>query len=550
MRLLIPLGLYLLALAIRIVAAGELPFPTTEPAAYYLGVAQNLVAGEGLVSHAVWSYATPPLEVPKPAFELWLPMSTFVSAAAMSVLGSSFWAAQIGGALLGAAVAPLAWAMGRETANTQGLDSRRGRAVAITSGLLAAVLSPLVLGSIVPDSYIPFTVFVLAAAVLIPRVVGARDGHDDVAPPSVVASLALGVAMGLAYLSRQEVVWLGLTVMVMQAWVLHWRPTGTRLREAARRLWPVFAGGLLVVLPWLARNYLELGSPFPGQAVDNLFLVENEDIFAFREHPDAATYLAQGAATVLTNPLRAVVDNFTSVILLPAFPVGIAGLISLIGLWRSPALRRPTALTAVLMCSVLIFVSTMVLFPVATLWGTFMHSSGPLLVGLGVMAALGGDALMARISRLRAWDRPNVMIAPIALVSITFLFTVFQVRTFGLASNETEARFETLAASLAATAEAAGQELPATFITDRPMWLAGTTERYALALPDEDIESILELGDAFGTRWLVVADERGRYPDVLLDPANRACLVAEPTSLQAPGGDAWLFLLADECSSA
>ena len=76
--------------------------------------------GQGLVSDGVWSYATPPLAVPKPAFELWLPMSTFVSAAAMSVLGASFWAAQVGGALLGAAVAPLAWAIGREAARARG----------------------------------------------------------------------------------------------------------------------------------------------------------------------------------------------------------------------------------------------------------------------------------------------------------------------------------------------------------------------------------------------------------------------------------------------
>ena len=170
MRWLIPLGLYLLAIVVRLLAATEIPFPTTEPSAYYVDVAQNLVNGQGLVSDAVRSYATPPLEVPKPAFELWLPMSTFVSAAAMAVLGSSFWAAQVGGALLGALVAPLAWAIGREAANAQGLDSRRGRAVAITSGLLAAVLSPLVLGSVVPDSYTPFTVFVLLAALLVPRV--------------------------------------------------------------------------------------------------------------------------------------------------------------------------------------------------------------------------------------------------------------------------------------------------------------------------------------------------------------------------------------------
>ena len=550
MSWLIPLGLYALALVLRLLVANELPFPTAEPSAYYVDVARNLVAGEGLVSSGVWSFSTPPLEVPKPAFELWLPMSSLVSAAAMTLLGSSFWAAQVGSAVLGAAVAPLAWAVGREAANAQGLDSRRGRAVAITAGLLAAVLSPLVLGSVVPDSYTPFTVFVLAAGLLIPRVTGARNGHDDVMPPSIVAGLALGLLMGLAYLSRQEVIWLGLTVLIMQGWVLNWRPTGARLREATHRLWPVFVGGLVVVVPWLTRNYLELGSPFPGQAVENLFLVENEDIFAFRHHPDAATYLAQGAGVVLMNPLRAAWDNLLNVILFPAFPVGVAGLIALVGMRRSRALRRPTALVALLLSGLFIFVSVMVLFPVATLWGTFMHSAGPLLVALGVVAALGGDDLLARISAWRAWERPNVIIAPIALVSMAVLFSLLQVRLLSTQSHDTQTRYAALAAAVDQVAQAEGTTPPETLISDHPLWLAEATGGYAVALPDEEVDAVAELGGVFGTDWVVIVDERGRYPEALLDPAAAGCLTAAPVALEGTEAGAWLFRLKEACPSA
>ena len=473
-----PLGLYLLALLIRLVAAAAMPFPTTEPSAYYVSVAANLLAGDGLVSDGVWSYATPPLQAPKPAFELWLPMSTFISAAAMSVLESTFWAAQVGAALLGAAVAPLGWALGREAALMQGLDARRGRAVAIAAGLLAAVLSPLVLGAAVPDSYTPFTVFVLAGALLVPRVLGVRTGPTGVAPaPNAFAGVGLGLAMGLAYLSRQEVIWLGLTVLLMLGWSLRERPSGTRLRDATARLWPVVLGGLVVVVPWLLRNWIELGSPFPGQAVENMFLVENEDIFAFRERPDAATYLAQGAATVLWNPLAAAWDGLLNVIIMPAFPVGLAGLVALVGMRRSPALRRPTALAAVLISSALTFVSTVLLFPVATLWGTFMHSSGPLLVALGVVAALGGDALLARISELRHWERPNIVLAPVALIAVAGLLTAFQVRVFADQSVEGESRWEALAASVTAVAAADGTEVPAT-LDHRPPNLAGRGSRW------------------------------------------------------------------------
>ncbi len=549
-RWLIPLGLFLLALLLRLLAAIEIPFPTTEPSAYYVGVAQNLVNGQGLVSDAVWSYSTPPLEVPKPAFELWLPMSTFISAAAMAVLDDSFWAAQVGGAIVGALVAPLAWAIGREAANAQGLDSRRGRAVAITAGLLAAVLSPLVLGSVVPDSYTPFTVFVLLAALFVPRVIGAHDGHDDIMPPSIVAGLALGVFMGLAYLSRQEVVWLGLSVLLMQGMVLSWRPTGARLREASTRLWPVFAGGLLAVVPWLVRNTVELGTPLPGQAVENMFLVDNEDIFAFGDHPNLATYLAQGAAEVVRNPFEGAVDGLVNVLVLPAFPIGLVGLLTLALMWRAPFLRRPTALMAVLLSGLLIFLTTVLLFPVATLWGTFMHSSGPLLVGLGVAAAIGGDALLARISTVREWEKPNVIIAPIALVLTATVMTAFQVMVFGAQARDTQERIGSVAASLAEAAAADGRAQPRTIITDHPMWLAGATGGYAIALPAEDIASVQELGATFGTPWIVVIDERGPYPGALLSEDARACLAAEPTRLETSAGEAWLFELAEACDAS
>ena len=289
-------GLYLLALAIRLVAASQIPMPSTEPSAYYADVAGSLVRGEGLVSHAVWSYATGPLVVPKPAFELWLPMSSLVSALSMTVLGSTWWAAQVGSALLGALVAPLTWAVARGAARGAGLDARRTRAVAIASGVLAAILGPLVLASAVPDSYLPYLVFSLMAVLLIPPWLGIRDGApaSPAGGPTWLAGVGLGVLMGLAYLSRQEAIWLGLTVLLMLAWALRSRPPGTRLREAVRRLWPVVVGGLLVVVPWLVRNTLEFGSPFPGQALENMVLVRNEDIFAFADRPNLGRYLDQG----------------------------------------------------------------------------------------------------------------------------------------------------------------------------------------------------------------------------------------------------------------
>ena len=548
--LLVPLGLWVLALVVRLVVAQQIPFPTTEVSAYFVGVAGNALEGNGLVSDAVWSYATPPLEAPTPAFEIWLPMASLMAVLSMGVLGASYGAAQVSGALMGALIAPLVWGVAREAVAAHGLDRRRGGAVALAAGLIAAVLSPFVLNSAIPDSYVPFTVFTLVAALLLPRVLGLRNGSEAVPSrtPVIIGGLALGLALGLAYLSRQEVIWFGLTALIFLFLVVRGHAPGTRSKEIVARLWPIVAGGLVAVLPWLARNIAEFGTPLPGQAVENMFLRRNEDIFAFMDRPGAAEYLAQGLGTVLSNPLQAALDVFVDVLVIPAFPIGIIGIVALVFLRRSPAVRRPTALATLLVGGTLVFATTVVLFPVATLWGTFAHASGPLLAALVVLSALGGDALLARISAIREWERPNIIVAPMALLAVVIVLGLLQTVIVARQSRGFAQRYANLAAELIAYGEAAGTGLPDTVITDHPMWLATTLGTSAIALPDEDTDAILELSRTFSAPWLVVVDERGRYPDALISGGQ--CLAADPVRLAVGAQVSWLFVLDDACDHA
>ena len=71
---------FVVALLVRILAASIVVFPQPEDTAYYVGVARNLLDGHGLTSNAIWSFQTPPLSFPRPAFEVWLPLPTFLFA--------------------------------------------------------------------------------------------------------------------------------------------------------------------------------------------------------------------------------------------------------------------------------------------------------------------------------------------------------------------------------------------------------------------------------------------------------------------------------------
>ena len=541
----VPVGLFLLALAVRLLVIPIVSMAPTEGAAYYVGVAANLVGGHGLVSDAVWSYATPPQVVPKPAFELWLPMATFIAALPMAVAGASLAAAQVGMAVLGALVAPLAWLVGREAAAVSGLDARRTRGVAITSGLLAAVLAPFVTAVAGPDSTTPFLVFGTLAALLGARpcrpwrAAGAGRGPPGwrSAWPSAWRTSPARRRSG----SRSRG-WRCSTADLRRS-----RP-GPVLRSLVGALWPVVAGGLIVVVPWLVRNTFDLGSPLPGQAVENLWLRRNEDIFAWLDRPTASAYLARGAGAIVGDRDRR------------AHPpdrvgAGDAGVPRRSpGRWprslRCGGRRRsagPTALALLLLGGLLTFLATALLFPVATQWGTYLHSAGPLLVGLVVATALGGDALLARISARRGWAQVNTIITPIALLAVAVPLLGLQLLILGRASSERAERFAAVATVLAARVPADGDP-PPTFITDHPMWLAAATGATAIALPDEPLPAVADLARTYGARWLVVFDQDGRYPAELVGPDAAACLEGPALRVGPAGAPVVLARIDPECT--
>jgi hypothetical protein len=109
---------FAVALLVRSALAASLHFPTPEDTAYYVGVARNLVQGHGLVSNAIWSFQTPPLVFPRPAFEVWLPLPSLIAVPFMALFGATFDAAKIGAVLVGSLVPVLAWRLGHEVPRT------------------------------------------------------------------------------------------------------------------------------------------------------------------------------------------------------------------------------------------------------------------------------------------------------------------------------------------------------------------------------------------------------------------------------------------------
>ncbi|MEO5705319.1 MAG: hypothetical protein ABIZ52_05760 [Candidatus Limnocylindrales bacterium] len=537
-------AVFLVALLVRAWAATQITYPRPEDVAYYVGVARNLVEGRGLTTDAIWSFGTPPLEFPRPAFEVWLPLPSFLAAIPMVLFGTTFAAAQVSSIVVGSIVAVLAWRLGADVAAFRGFTPGRARTLALGAGLTAAVYLPLVLASVQPDSTMPFAALAIVACLLMTRLsqrislpgVGA-EGMDaflgttvrDIARRSRVR-VALGVVLALAALTRNEAIWLALTFAVIE-----WSNVRQSFSRLSDRLgaWginviPVALVAILTFAPWAFRDWLVFGSPFPGQALTNALSLDGTDIFAWQDPPTLARYLDAGIGRLLELRWIGTVHNVLSVLLFLGVPLSVLGLIGLPGVARFPAPRATGTsqagidpLRPLLLFSILTFLVASLVFPVSTTWGTFLHAAGAIHVLLVISALLLLDRVILWVGARRGWTNPVAWLGPAFAIAGCLLFSAAVLPADGRGARDTAARY----AALADAFSQPGSKLdlaaePGPVITDFPIWFAEATRHHTLALPNEPPESILDLARSFDppARLLVVnADNEGAWPAAILN---------------------------------
>ena len=517
-------AIFAVALVVRVVAAAVVSFPVPEDTAYYAGVARNLAEGRGLISDALWSYQTQPLIVPRAAFELWMPLPSLLEVVPVALAGTANWfrAAQVVSVVASSIVAVLAWRLAADVAAELHLPIGRARTLGVGTGLVAAVLGPLVLYGALPDSTALFAALSLAACLLMTRIaaheVSLATNHSEAAAGAVAAAggadpapgvrldrrlLALGLLLGVSALARSEAIWLALA-WALVAWF--WTP-GSRRRRASLIAAPALVA-ILIVVPWAIRDWVAFGTPLPGQTIANALFVHDTDIFAWQDQPSLARYLAQGPAALAGSYLAGIAHDLFDVLLIPAFPTSLLGLLTLPWIGRRRALR-PLALA-----SVLTFLVSSLAFPVATQSGTFLHAAGSTFVLLTVCCLVALDAFIVRLGKLRHWTRPVAWLGPAFAVAAVVPLCFVIMTEITHQANDVRGRYEALPAAMARAGVPLDGSSPV--ITDHPIWLAETTRVPSLALPEESPDSILDLARHFGAK-LVIVDSAGEreWPGIL-----------------------------------
>ncbi len=527
------LGLFALALGVRVLLLLLYPDPAYVDSYYYVNVARAISSGHGFSIDFIWTFvdvgghipAQPVLPIPSNAH--WMPLASLVQVPFIVVLGATAFASALPFALIGALAAPMTWAFAREAGCRP--------AVALGGAILAAVPAAATPFMIQPDNFALFQVLVLGALWL-----GARGLRGDAR-----AFAASGILVGLATLARNDGVLVGAALALVWTWshvrARRARATGGNV-PAALPLWAgLAAAGLFVAVmaPWEARQLAVFGNLSPSSATGRILWIRSIDqLNSITGTPTLGTFLGQGIGPLISSRISgliAAITIFTVLIggiLLAPFMVG--------GAW----LRRHSAdFLPFLLYAGLLFAFSALVSAVHVPNGTFIHSGAALAPQSYLLALEAIVALVGWIARRRpAWNAESASRVFLAgMIGITLLGAAYFTTTVHATWAAARDLDQAVGAALGAHGAAPDDVVMSLDTGGIKYW----TGHPGVVAPNDPIDTIESAARAYNARWLYV--ERSDAVAALgpiLDGTQRPGWVGPPVwSVTGPGAttDAGLY---------
>ncbi|MBU4225729.1 MAG: hypothetical protein KKC71_07900 [Chloroflexi bacterium] len=490
---------YLLLALFGLIVSGSIAAFQSVPgymdADYYYAGGLQLAAGRGFTEPYLWNYLDDPAGLPHASHAYWMPLASILAALVPALSGHLTWfAARLPFILAAALIPPLTSALAFS------ITSRRD--LAIISGFLA-VFS----GYYAP--FLPltdtFSLYMLFGALFF--LVGRRQ--------SAVGSLALGVIVGFMHLSRADgILWL---LLALLASIVH-RPSHcvnkkSLITHHSLLVSLALVGYLIVMAPWFARKFITFGAPLAPGGSRALWLTGYNQLFAYpASQLTFAAWWQSGLAEILKARLWALGLNLESafavqgnIFLLPFI---------LIGVWQ---LRRESRTCLALPAWGLTLAVMTLVFPFAGARGGFFHSGAALQPFWWAVAPLGLERLVAWGARRRGWpEKQAFTVFSAGLVGIAALLTalIVQGRVIGQLNGEPAWGREASAYSqIEEFLEKQGAPVEAVVIVANPPGYYLASGRSAVAIPDGDEQTVLQVARRYGGRYLIL--EQGSLPHAL-----------------------------------
>jgi len=486
---LIPLALYVLAVAVRLVLVAVFPDPAYVDSAYYVDVAQQVAAGHGFNVDFIWIFpevgggipANPVLPIPSNAH--WMPLASIVQVPFIWLLGPTGFASALPFALLGAIAAPLTWAIAR--------DAGARTAVAVGAGVLIAIPGLMTIFMSQPDNFGLYQPLVAGALWMAAR---GLKGHPR--------SFALGgLLVGLATLSRNDGVLVG-AVLGLTFLYDRWRTWRTDGARPPRIPWSAaiacVALFFLVMAPWWIRQLAVFGSLSPSTASGKVLFIR--DIGEWNSITTPATLdhlLGMGLGPLLMTRiggLIAAVVIFTTLV-----AAGILLPFMIIGGW---ARRRSIDFGPYFAYAAILVAFSAIVSAVHVPGGTFIHSAIALAPHAYILAVEGIAVAVAWIAARRPrWNRE----AATRLFTVSILGIVVLAAIPGAISTyRTWDGVRVDRKAVGAALDLAGAAPDARIMTIDAAGFRYWTGRGGVVSPNDPLDTIRQVAEAYGIEWLVV----------------------------------------------
>ena len=483
----IPIVLYLVALAVRLAAGLAFTGPAYLDSYYYVDVARQLAAGHGLNVDFIWAFVEVGGHIPAhgilpvPSNAHWLPLASLVQVPFIWLLGPTALASALPFWLIGAAAAPLTWAIGR--------DAGLGRGACVAAALLMAVPGALTPFMSQPDNFGLYGP--LGAAALWACARGLRGSRR--------AFVAGGLLVGLASLARNDGILLGLPfagAFLLERW--RTRPSGALAPgpvgwRAALACAGAFA---IVMLPWYARQVAVFGSPMPSAATGRiLWITDYTQLFGTVGTPTLSTFLAQGWGSLLLSRLLGFVAAAGLFAYMP-FALVLAPCFAL-GAWLR---RRDPSFAPWLTYALTLLAFSSLLFALHVPSGNFIHSAVALLPHAYLLLTVGIACAVAWVARRRpSWDAVRATrVFTAAAVALTVTFATASTLSTVASWNAERATLAPIDAALA------DQPLTDRVMSADPSGLWYATGRPGVMTPADPLPVVEHAARVYGIRWLVL----------------------------------------------
>ncbi len=282
-----------------------------------------------------------------------------------------------------------------------------------------------------------------------------------------------------------------------------------RSGDSQTRLFPIrlglcILGYLLIMGPWLARNMVVFGSLLAPGGAKALWFVDYDDLYIFPASLlTPARWWASGLAQIFRARLWALGQNLQTTLAVQA-EIILAPLV-LWGLWRCRAER--IVRLGVLVWGLILAVMT-IPFPFAGARGGFFHSASAVQPLFFALVPLGLEAFIAWAHQRRGWRLDQAWkVFSAAIVLLVVALSIFVVRQRVVGTNwrqpawaDSYQAYTRLGAELAALGAGSGEII----LVNNPPGFHLATGWAAIAIPDGEVESLLEAARQFEAGYLIL----------------------------------------------